>query len=218
MNRRAFLRGAASLSTLAVSSRVAGFVSPAGAQQKEFVPRPGTWRTFEITTRVEILEPTGMTRAWLPIPSVKSDFQKPMGDQWTGNAKEARLLHVPAIRERRRAGATASTRTISNTRSPRAKSKHDRRISAGILTPVTMSTGAGRRSRRAGGVQPMLGGAPLRLVDTRGHCLCGPDSLHPLEGPGGDAAAHAQRSRGQDTKPRRLPWSSRPSELLGDVV
>jgi hypothetical protein len=87
MNRRTFLRGAASLPALAVSSRVAGFVAPAGAQQKEFVPRPGTWRTFEITTRVEILEPAGVTRAWLPIPSVKSDFQKLLGDQWTGNAK-----------------------------------------------------------------------------------------------------------------------------------
>jgi transglutaminase-like putative cysteine protease len=87
MNRRTFLRGAASLPALAVSSRVAGFVAPAGAQQKEFVPRPGTWRTFEITTRVEILEPTGVTRAWLPIPSVTSDFQKLLGDQSTGNAK-----------------------------------------------------------------------------------------------------------------------------------
>ena len=91
MNRRTFLRGAASLSAVAASSRVAGFVSPAGAQQKDFAPRPGTWRTFEITTRVEILEPAGVTRAWLPIPSVKSDFQRPLGDQWAGNAKVMRV-------------------------------------------------------------------------------------------------------------------------------
>ena len=91
MKRRTFLRGAASLSAVAASSRVAGFVSPAGAQQKDFAPRPGTWRTFEITTRVEILEPAGVTRAWLPIPSVKSDFQKPLGDQWAGNAKVMRV-------------------------------------------------------------------------------------------------------------------------------
>ena len=37
MNRRTFLRGAASLPALAVSSRVAGFVAAAGAQQKEFL-------------------------------------------------------------------------------------------------------------------------------------------------------------------------------------
>ena len=91
MNRRTFLRGAASLSAVVASSRVTGFVGSAVAQQKEFAPRPGTWRTFEITTRVEILEPAGVTRAWLPIPSVKSDFQKPLGDQWAGNAKVMRV-------------------------------------------------------------------------------------------------------------------------------
>ena len=79
MNRRTFVRAAA--------SRVAGFVAPTHAQQKEFAPRPGTWRTFAITTRVEILEPAGVNRAWLPIPSVKSEYQKPLGDQWTGSAK-----------------------------------------------------------------------------------------------------------------------------------
>ena len=52
MNRRRFLRAAASLSAVAGTSRVMGFVSPARAQQKEFAPRPGAWRTFEITTRV----------------------------------------------------------------------------------------------------------------------------------------------------------------------
>jgi transglutaminase-like putative cysteine protease len=87
MNRRTFLRGAASLSAVAAASRVTNFVPPARAQHKEFMPRPGTWRTFEITTRVEILEPAGVSRAWLPIPSIKSDFQKPLGDQWSGNAK-----------------------------------------------------------------------------------------------------------------------------------
>jgi transglutaminase-like putative cysteine protease len=87
MNRRTFLRGAASLPVAAGASRVAGFVTPALAQQKEFTPRPGTWRTFEITTRVEILEASGVSRAWLPIPSVRSDYQKPQGDQWSGNAK-----------------------------------------------------------------------------------------------------------------------------------
>lgn len=92
MNRRTFLRGAATLSAVAASSRVTGFLGSAAAQQKEFAPRPGAWRTFEITTRVEILEPAGVTRVWLPIPSVKSDFQKALGDQWTGNAKVMRSV------------------------------------------------------------------------------------------------------------------------------
>jgi len=92
MNRRSFLQTAASLSAAAATSRVAGFAAPAHGQQTEFAPRPGTWRTFEITTRVEILEPAGVNRAWLPIPSVKSDYQKPLGDQWTGSAKVMKVV------------------------------------------------------------------------------------------------------------------------------
>ena len=87
MNRRTFLRTTAALSAGAAATRVLSVVPPAHAQQKEFSPRPGTWRTFEMTTRVEILEPAGVMRAWLPIPSVKADYQKPLGDQWSGNAK-----------------------------------------------------------------------------------------------------------------------------------
>jgi transglutaminase-like putative cysteine protease len=86
MNRRTFLRVAA-LPAVVAASQATGLPSVARAQQKEFTPRPGTWRTFEITTRVEVLEPTGVCRAWLPIPSVKSEYQKPLGDQWSGNAK-----------------------------------------------------------------------------------------------------------------------------------
>src|SRR5262245_41030774 len=93
MNRRSFLRAAASLSAFAATSRIAGTAAPVRAQHREFTPRPGTWRTFEITTRVEILEPSGVSRAWLPIPSVKSDFQKPLGDQWTGNAKVMKVVN-----------------------------------------------------------------------------------------------------------------------------
>jgi transglutaminase-like putative cysteine protease len=87
MNRRTFVRTVTSLSAGAVATGVRVVVPPAHAQQKEFSPRPGTWRTFEMTTRVEILEPAGVMRAWLPIPSVKADYQKPLGDQWAGNAK-----------------------------------------------------------------------------------------------------------------------------------
>jgi len=86
MNRRTFLRVAA-LPAVVAASQAMGLSSVARAQQKEFTPRPGTWRTFEITTRVEVLEPAGVSRAWLPIPAVKSEYQKPLGDQWSGNAK-----------------------------------------------------------------------------------------------------------------------------------
>jgi len=87
MNRRTFLRAAAVLPAVVAASQATSLAPVARAQQKEFTPRPGAWRTFEITTRVEVLEPAGVSRAWLPIPSVKSEYQMPLGDQWSGNAK-----------------------------------------------------------------------------------------------------------------------------------
>ncbi len=89
MDRRTFLKAAIAVPALA---QAPGLASPARAQQKEFAPRPGTWRTFEVTTRVEVLEPAGVMRAWLPMPSVKAEYQKPLGDQWSGNAKVMKPL------------------------------------------------------------------------------------------------------------------------------
>ncbi len=89
MDRRTFLKGALVVPAV---TQMAELTSPARGQQKEFAPRPGAWRTFEITTRVEVLEPAGAIRAWLPMPSVKSEYQKLLGDQWSGNAKVVKPL------------------------------------------------------------------------------------------------------------------------------
>ena len=50
------------------AAHLPGLASVARAQQNDFNPRPGTWRTFEITTRVEVLQPAGVGRVWLPVP------------------------------------------------------------------------------------------------------------------------------------------------------
>jgi transglutaminase-like putative cysteine protease len=94
-SRRRFLQTSA---TLSLAWPLAGM-----AQQRGFDPRPGAWRTFEVTTRVEILEPRGTTRLWLPIPSVNSDWQRSLESGFTSNGRAqlasdahdgARMLHV----------------------------------------------------------------------------------------------------------------------------
>ena len=45
MNRRMFLKVSAAAAV--ATAQVPGLASVARAQQKEFTPRPGTWRTFE---------------------------------------------------------------------------------------------------------------------------------------------------------------------------
>ena len=85
MNRRTFLKLSATLP--AAATLTPGIVSIARAQQKDFNPRPGTWRTYQITTRVEVVKPAGVTRVWVPLPVVEAEYQKPLGNTWSGNAK-----------------------------------------------------------------------------------------------------------------------------------
>src|ERR1700688_4146802 len=76
-----------------------------------FDPAPGTWRNFQITTRLENAKPAGVSQAWIPLPSVnQKDWIKPSDSQWTTNGKAvlardphygAAMLHVawPASEE-----------------------------------------------------------------------------------------------------------------------
>src|SRR5262245_18299252 len=96
MNRRRFLEAALSAPAMAALSHLPIFASRAAAEpQKEFAPRPGTWRTFEIKTRVEVLEPAGVTRVWLPVPVVASDYQRPGESNWSGSAGVMRTVIDP---------------------------------------------------------------------------------------------------------------------------
>src|SRR6266850_2790320 len=84
MRRRSFLQAGAAASLLGPISRFAF------AQQLPYDPRPAGWRSFEITTRVEILRPSGVSLAWVPLPSVESDYQRVIGSNWSSNGS-ARL-------------------------------------------------------------------------------------------------------------------------------
>jgi transglutaminase-like putative cysteine protease len=84
MQRRSFLRAGAAVSLLGALPRLSF------SQQLPYDPKPGGWRTFEITTRVEVLKPEGVTRVWVPVPSIDSEYQKVVGNTWSGNGS-ARL-------------------------------------------------------------------------------------------------------------------------------
>jgi transglutaminase-like putative cysteine protease len=56
-----------------------------------FAPQRGAWRTFEITTRVDIVKADGLTRVWLPVPAVTGDYQKSLDSSFTSNGA-ARLM------------------------------------------------------------------------------------------------------------------------------
>ncbi len=86
MNRRAFLR------TTALTSMAAGFARLPAVWAAD----AGRWRTFEVTTRVEIAAPSGVTRAWVPLPlSEDTDYHRTLGRTWTGNAVSADAVRDP---------------------------------------------------------------------------------------------------------------------------
>jgi transglutaminase-like putative cysteine protease len=85
MRRRSFLQAGVAASALGSLPRFAL------AQQLPFDPKPGSWRTFEITTRVELQWPEGVSRAWVPVPAVEGPYQKVIGNAWSGNGS-ARIV------------------------------------------------------------------------------------------------------------------------------
>ncbi|HWO40368.1 MAG TPA: transglutaminase-like domain-containing protein [Candidatus Eisenbacteria bacterium] len=87
MKRRDFLKHsltAAGGIALGAMPRFSGFASA----------EPGaSWQTFEVITRVEVTEPVGAVRVWLPVPLMQhTDYFKRHGDEWSGNFKSARLV------------------------------------------------------------------------------------------------------------------------------
>lgn len=80
MQRRKFLK--ATLAAPAIAALPSAVRNALAAEQA------GGWRTYEITTKVEIMNPSGVSRAWIPLPlPAKNDWHNPMGNKWTGNGQ-----------------------------------------------------------------------------------------------------------------------------------
>lgn len=76
----------------AVTAASAASLLPAAraAESRRFQPRPGAWRTFEVTTRVD-LDGGGPARLWLPVPSVDSDWQQSLESAIVTNGRAQRV-------------------------------------------------------------------------------------------------------------------------------
>jgi transglutaminase-like putative cysteine protease len=80
MQRRDFLR----FSGLASAGLA---LPPAISSAFAQAPSADPWRIFEVTTRVEVLKPSGATRVWLPTPLVEDTaYIKPLGNAYQAEA------------------------------------------------------------------------------------------------------------------------------------
>ena len=85
MDRRSFIASAAALPLASLASHAAH------AEARTFAPASSRWRTFEITTRLEIANAGSGTRAWIPVPAVNTDWQQSLASTWSGNIRDAAL-------------------------------------------------------------------------------------------------------------------------------
>ena len=85
MNRRNFLRSAGVIS--------AGLAIPGATRLLAEGATSTDWRTFDLTTRVEILKPSGTTRIWLPTGLIsETPFQKTLANTYHAEGGAARMV------------------------------------------------------------------------------------------------------------------------------
>jgi transglutaminase-like putative cysteine protease len=86
MNRRTYLKLGAVLPAAAALSRLA-HAAPAGG---------ASWRAFEVVTRVQVLDPEGVTRVWLPAPLTRdTDYFKTFGTVWSADGGDVNFIEDP---------------------------------------------------------------------------------------------------------------------------
>jgi len=89
MERREFLTYAA--------GAVAGIAVPNADRPLTVDAPPQGWRTFEVTTRVEVLKPNGATRVWLPAALLgETPFQKTLANDFKAEGGSAKLVENQA--------------------------------------------------------------------------------------------------------------------------
>lgn len=87
MKRRTFLKAA--LATPIIAGLPAIRDATAAVQDEG-------WRGYEVVTKLEIANPSGVPRAWVPLPyTAKTDWYMPLGSTWAGNG------HMKVITERK---------------------------------------------------------------------------------------------------------------------
>ena len=85
MNRRDFLRSAAVVSASIALPKTAGVFAETAA--------PSNWRTFELTTRVEVLTSSGTTRVWLPVALIgKTPYQRTLANNFHAEGGTAKMI------------------------------------------------------------------------------------------------------------------------------
>jgi transglutaminase-like putative cysteine protease len=89
MDRRHFLHSAGLVSASLVFPKASTLL----AREPATAAADANWRTFEVTTRVEVLKPSGVTRIWLPAAlTTETPFQKTLSNTFNADVGIANLI------------------------------------------------------------------------------------------------------------------------------
>jgi transglutaminase-like putative cysteine protease len=94
MNRRNFLQSTGAICAgLAVTKSIPVFT--------DALQSAGSWRTFEVITRVEVLKPTGVTHIWLPAALIRdTPFQRTHANKFTADGGSAVFIKDTPSKDR----------------------------------------------------------------------------------------------------------------------
>lgn len=74
----------------ATSNSIWAQSSPASLTPRVFEPLAGQWRTFDVTTRVDLTPAQSASRVWLPLPSLQTPWQQSLNHDFSSNG----LAHI----------------------------------------------------------------------------------------------------------------------------
>jgi transglutaminase-like putative cysteine protease len=93
MQRRRFL-GSVFAASAAIAAPCAADALP---MFDPFSPQPDRWRTFDLTTTIELAGANGPSAAWIPVPALSAaSWIKPAASRWKTNATSVKLLRDAA--------------------------------------------------------------------------------------------------------------------------
>jgi transglutaminase-like putative cysteine protease len=87
--RRALLKAAGALALVGAMPRLV--LAQEQPAEKHFAPQPSDWKSYEVTTRVELQHAGGPSTVWVPLPTIDTDWQRTLSNNWSGNASK---VHV----------------------------------------------------------------------------------------------------------------------------
>ena len=174
--RRAFIVRAAGAGFAAALPSAFAQSTPASSINPRFAPHSGDWHTFDLTTRVDLPATTSATRVWVPLPSVQTAWQLPLGDSFSSNGT-ARVL----------SDGSQGVRVVAA------------EFAAGVQQPFVEVVSRVRTQSRSGGT-----GATREDASTLRQALQ-PAKLLPTDGIVRETALKATRgARGDEAKARAL--------------